>query len=80
MGLGVVTISKELMAEFLKGSYVGHYKSNAPQDMEVVAVRECPQFHPDAFEVVVRSSLLPDPPEMAQPEHINITFTRDAEE
>lgn len=76
MGLGIVTISKVLLTEWLMAGFpCVRTESDAPDDLEVVEVREYKHFSPDGFEVVVRSESLPEPNKLEDPRPLVITFT-----
>jgi hypothetical protein len=81
MGLGIVSISKDLLSVWLTGGFSrAGVKSDAPNDLEVIAVRERKSFDPNGFEVVVRSESLPEPNELEDPQPLVITFTEIHEE
>ena len=78
MGTGIVKISKTLLAEFLQMKFSDErYASDAPEDLRVIAVRECALFHPDIFEAVVETEACTTPREFEVPEELHIKITKD---
>ena len=56
MGFARIHCSKEFLTDVLKG--MGHVRSDAPRDLEVVEVRES-KYHPHTVTFVVKSSEYP---------------------
>ena len=58
MGFARVLVTKELLAEFLKGHLCGPVQSSAPDDIEVIEVRE-DKYTPHGAVFVVKSESFP---------------------
>jgi len=77
MGIAIVHIDKALLAEWLCGKFPHGYSSDAPDDLEVVAVGEnvrIPAYH--SFDVLVRSETFDGTTDVREsPPAVRFTFT-----